>query len=82
MESLRNRTPSNLKLHHISKNPSFFWQEDGPPGKRDPVLKHTQEQMINPALPGLLHIFYQCFVVATQKHLNFIVFYAISLLSL
>ena len=28
--SLRNGTPSNLKLHHISKNPSkkLFWQED------------------------------------------------------
>jgi hypothetical protein len=27
---LRNGTPSNLKLHHISKNPSkkLFWQED------------------------------------------------------
>jgi hypothetical protein len=23
LESLRNRTPSNLKLHHISKNPSL-----------------------------------------------------------
>ena len=32
LESLRNRTPSNLKLHHISKNPSYkkIWQEDGP----------------------------------------------------
>ena len=33
LESLRNRTPSNLKLHHISKNPpqNFFWQEDEAP---------------------------------------------------
>jgi hypothetical protein len=27
LESLRNRTPTNLKLNHISKNP---WQEDKP----------------------------------------------------
>jgi len=38
LESLRNRTSSNLKLHHISKNPSynFFWQEDVPPPPRPP----------------------------------------------
>jgi hypothetical protein len=30
---IRNRTPSNLKLHNRSKNPRnfFCWQEDGPP---------------------------------------------------
>ena len=32
LESLRNRTSSNLKLHHISKNPSniFFGRKMGP----------------------------------------------------
>ena len=42
---IRNRTPSNLKLHHISKNPSqkyFFWQEDGAPLANGALcLKHN-----------------------------------------
>jgi hypothetical protein len=42
LDPLRNITPSNLKLHHISKNPSFLagWCPP-PPGQRGPVLKHT-----------------------------------------
>jgi hypothetical protein len=40
LESLRNRTPSNLKLHHISKNPSqkTFGQEDEPPSLDNEAL--------------------------------------------
>ena len=42
LESLRNRTPSNLKLQNsiVKKND----RKMGPAGQQDPVLKHTQAQ--------------------------------------
>ena len=35
------------KIHRRKKN----WQEDGIPGQRGPVFKHTLSTMVNPALP-------------------------------
>ena len=46
LESLRNRTPSNLKLHHTSKN-SYLWQEDVP-WSTGPVLKHNGKSGTDP----------------------------------
>ena len=46
---IRNRTPSNLKLHNRSKHPSNFvcWQEDGPPLANGVLCLST---MVNPPL--------------------------------
>ena len=41
LESLRNRTPSNLKLHHIGRIHRKGRKMPLPPDQRDPMLKHT-----------------------------------------